>query len=53
MLQAIVENSKISIAFHCIWVVKSKFPLINIQSLLLIDGCLVEKSIDIYKVKPS
>lgn len=40
MLKPIVENSKISIAFHGIRVIKSELSLINIQCFLLINGCL-------------
>ena len=40
MLQTVVEYSKVSITLHCIRVVKSKFPLIDVQGLLLINSSL-------------
>lgn len=44
MLKSIVENCKISIAFHGIRVIKSKLSLINIQCFLLINGCLNQEN---------
>lgn len=37
MLKAIVEDGKIAITFHGIWVIQSQFSLIDVQSFLLVD----------------
>lgn len=47
MLKPIIKNSKITIAFHCIWMIKTKLPLIDIQSLLLVDSCLLKSHIQL------
>lgn len=42
VLEPIVKNSKVTITLHCIWMIKTKFSLIDIQSFLLIGSSLLK-----------
>jgi len=40
VLKTIIEDSQVAVAFHCVWVIKSKFPFIYVECFLLINGSL-------------
>lgn len=42
MLKSIIKHSQIPVTFHCIRMIKSKLSLVDIQCLLLINGCLIQ-----------
>lgn len=40
MLKTIIKDGQVAIAFHSVWVIKSKFPFIYVECFLLINGSL-------------
>lgn len=44
VLKSVIEHREVAIAFHRVGVIKPKFSLIDLQSLLLIYRCLRKRS---------